>query len=269
MTSATEDLREAANSEPMTVLARWGLAARAAIYLLIGVLAIAIAFGSPHAEADQRGALQALTGHVGGTVLVLLIGVGLAGYALWRLSEAAFGVAGEGRKPGPRARSFCRAVIYGFFAFSAFQIVLAPGARSQAGQEESISAKVMRHAGGRWAVGLVGVIVVICGLVLAWDGVRRKFERHLELGRMGRTSRRIVPVLGVVGALARGIVFALAGVLVVSAAWTFDPKRASGLDGALRKVADAPGGQWLLLAVAIGLLVFAAFGFAEAKWHKT
>jgi hypothetical protein len=269
MASATDDLREAAHSETMTVLARWGLAARATVYLLIGVVAIAIAFGSSHAEADQRGALQALTRHPGGTVLVLIIGAGLAGYALWRLSEAVFGVAGEGRKPGPRAQSFCRAVIYGFFAFSAFEIVFTSGVRSQAGQEQSITAKVMRHSGGRWAVGLVGVIVVICGLVLAWDGIRRKFERNLELGRMGKRARRIVPVLGVVGGLARGIVFGLAGVLVVSAAWTFDPKRASGLDGALRKVAVAPAGRWLLLAVALGLLVFAAFGFAAAKWHKT
>src|SRR6266496_4975227 len=85
--SATVSVRQAARSDAMSVLARWGLAARAAIYLLIGVLAIALATGSRQGETDQRGAMQELTRHTGGTALVWIIGIGLAGYALWRLSE--------------------------------------------------------------------------------------------------------------------------------------------------------------------------------------
>ena len=110
--SATVSVRQAARGDAMAVLARWGLAARAAIYLLIGVLAIALATGSRRGETDQRGAMQELTRHTGGTALVWIIGIGLAGYALWRLSEAAFGVVGEGKKAGPRVQSLARAIIY-------------------------------------------------------------------------------------------------------------------------------------------------------------
>jgi hypothetical protein len=59
--SATVSVRPAAHGDVMTVLARWGLAARAAIYLLIGVLAIALARGSRRGETGQRGAIQELT----------------------------------------------------------------------------------------------------------------------------------------------------------------------------------------------------------------
>ena len=44
--------------------------------------------------------MQALAQHTGGMALVWLITVGLIGYALWRFSEAAFGVASEGARLG-------------------------------------------------------------------------------------------------------------------------------------------------------------------------
>lgn len=269
MMSATVSVRQAAHSDAMSVLARWGLAARAAIYLLIGVLALALATGSRRGETDQHGAMQELTRHTGGTALVWITGIGLAGYALWRLSEAAFGVVGEGKKAGPRVQSFARAVIYAFFAVTAFKIVSHAGASSQAGQQELWTAKAMQHPGGRWAVGIVGAIVVVCGLVLVWEGVRRKFEKYLDMSRMTSTVRAVVELLGVVGTVARGIVFALAGVFIISAAVNYDPKKARGLDRALRELADTSAGPWLLVAAAVGLIMFGVYGFAEAKWRRT
>jgi hypothetical protein len=264
--SATATVHRAARGDAMTVVARWGLAARATIYLLIGLLAIAIARGSSRQEADQRGALQELTRHTGGTVLVAIIGIGLAGYALWRLSEAAFGVVGDGKKAGPRFRSFARAVIYGFFAVSALEVVRHAGT-SQAGQQEFWSAKAMRHSGGRWAVGIIGAIVVVCALILIWEGVRRKFTKYLALGRMTPATRKTVTVLGVVGTVARGVVFALAGIFIVSAAVDYNPRKAGGLDRALRELAGTS--PWLLVAVAVGLVIFGVYGYAEAIWRRT
>lgn len=269
MMTASLATRRAANSDAMAALARWGLAARATIYLLIGVLAVALAFGSRTGETDQRGALQELTQHTGGTVLVWLIGIGLAGYALWRLSEAAFGVVGEGKKAGPRVQSLVRALIYGSFAVSAFEVASNSGGGSQANKQQSFTARVMQHPGGRWAVGIVGVIIVICGLVLIWEGIKHKFEKYLEMERMSPRTREVVEVLGTVGSVARGVVFGAVGVFVVAAAVTFDPHKARGLDRALRELADTPAGPWLLVAVALGLVAFGVYGFAEAKWRRT
>lgn len=264
--SATATVHRAARGDAMTVLARWGLAARATIYVLIGLLAIAIARGSRQHEADQRGAMEELTRHTGGTVLVAIIGVGLAGYALWRLSEAAFGVVGDGKKAGPRLRSLARAVIYGFFAVSAFQVVTHAGT-SQAGKQQFWSAKAMQHTGGRWLVGIVGAIVVICGLALIWEGLRRKFEKYLALGQMSPTTRKTVTALGVVGSVARGAVFAVVGVLVITAAVDYKPGKARGLDQALRELANTS--PWLLVIVAVGLIIFGVYGYAEAAWRRT
>jgi hypothetical protein len=265
----TTTVRHAAHSTEMSAIARWGLAARATIYLLIGLLAAALASGDYDHEADQRGALQELTRHTGGRVLVWVILIGLAGYALWRFSEAAFGTIGEGRKVAPRLQSFARGLIYTFFAVGAFNVLNHSGSKSQAGQQELWTAKAMTHTGGRWAVGIVGVVIVVCGVVLVGEGITRKFEKYLALGEMSDATRRGVVALGVVGTIARGLVFALAGIFVIQAAWKYDPGKARGLDGALRSVLAANGGRWLLYAIAVGLVAFGVYGFAESKWRRT
>jgi Domain of Unknown Function (DUF1206) len=268
LTATTQTMRGAARSTTMRRLARLGLAARGAIYLLVGVLAVLVALGKKNSETDQRGALQETTQHTGGTFLVWVIAIGLACYALWRFSEAAFGVVGEGNKAGPRLQSFVRGCIYAFLAFGAFKLLLNRGS-SQARQQETITAKVMQHNGGRWVVGVVGAVIVVVGLVLVWQGLRHHFEKYLDLGAMSYETHRMVRLIGMIGTVARGVVFALAGIFVVQAARDYDPKKASGLDGALRSLRDTSAGPWLLILAAVGLILFGVYGFAEARWRRT
>ena len=267
--TATTSVRQAARSPQMKGLARLGLAARATIYLLIGWLALLLATGKRHGETDQRGALNEVARHTGGQAVLWLITAGLVAYALWRLSEAAFGAAGEGNKKGPRVQSFVRGVIYAFLAVSAFNLVTHAHQQSQVRQQQTWTAKVMSHTGGRWAIGILGVIVVVVGLMLVVEGVTHKFEKHLDLNRMSPTTRKVVRVLGTIGTAARGVVFIIAGVFVVRAAYDFDPNKARGLDGALRSLADNSAGPWLLGAAALGLIAFGVYGYAEAVWRQT
>jgi len=81
------------------------LAGSGVLYILIGWVAILVALGQTSHQADQQGALQLLVGKPYGLVSLWLLGIGFAGYALWRLSEAAFGVTGDGNGAGPRLKS--------------------------------------------------------------------------------------------------------------------------------------------------------------------
>lgn len=269
MTASTATARRAARSEPVKGLARAGLTARAVVYLLVGVLALTLAFGDRQGEPDQRGALQALTRHTGGTVLVWLIAIGLFGYALWRFSEAAFGAVGEGRKAGPRLKSLFRGLIYLFLGINAVKVATDGGSKSQAGQQQEWTASVMRHTGGRWLIGLVGLIVIICGVVLVVEGITRKFEKYLDRGRMSPREWQAVGLVGTVGTAARGIVFALAGIFVLVAAVEHDPKKAGGLDQALKELLSMGAGPFLVTLAGIGLILFGVYGLAEARWRKT
>ncbi len=265
----TASVRQAADSDKMDKLARLGLSARGVVYLLIGVLAVLLALGHKNSETDQRGAIQQLANQSGGVVLVLVLAIGLAAYALWRFSEAAFGVAGEGQKKGPRVQSLVRGLIYTFLAVSAFTILVTGRDSSQAKDQQSLTARAMQHTAGRWLVGLVGVVVVIAGVVLVYEGATRKFEKYFKLGEMSPGARKATEILGTVGTAARGVVFAVAGVLIVVGAVQFDPAKARGIDGALRALRDTSFGPWLLFVVAIGLVMFGLFGLCEARWRRT
>jgi hypothetical protein len=246
--------RRASDSAAARFVARAGLAARGVIYVLVGWVAVLVALGHSSREADQQGALQLLAGKSYGLVLLWLLALGFAGYALWRLSEAALGVTGEQRGAGPRIRSLARAVVYAGFSYVTFTVISGT-ARSQAGRQEDITAAAM-------------LAVVACGIALVIEGMRKKFMKYLGKAAMTARTRRVVQVLGVTGTIARGVVFALAGVLVVDAAVTHRAAESGGIDKALLTLRDQPFGEFLMLLAALGLLIFGIYGLCEARWRK-
>jgi hypothetical protein len=260
--------RRASDSPAARALARAGLVARGVIYILIGWVAILVALGQTSQHADQQGALQLLASKPYGLVLLWLLGIGFAGYALWRLSEAAFGVTGEGSGAGPRLKSLARALIYAGFAYLTFEIISGAGGASQTKKQQDLTASVMHHTGGRWLVGIVGLIIVIAGLTLVVEGIRRKFLKYLQLSQLSMRTRRLVEWLGVIGTTARGAVFALVGVLVIEAAITYQPAKAGGIDKALLTLRNQPFGEFLLILAALGLIVFGVYGLCEARWRR-
>jgi Domain of Unknown Function (DUF1206) len=259
--------RRAARAPATHWLARAGLTARGILYLLIGLVAILVAVGNSSREADQQGALQLLAGKPYGVVLLWLLGIGFAAYALWRLSEAAFGVTGEGDGAGPRLKSLARAVVYAFFAYLTFQVISGTSG-SQTRRQQDLTAKVMHHSGGQWLVGIAGLVVVAIGLLLVSEGIRRKFLKCLQLGGLSRRARQVVEWLGVIGTTARGAVFALAGVLIIDAAVTHKPSKSGGIDKALLTLRGQPFGEALLILAALGLIAFGVYGLCEARWRR-
>jgi hypothetical protein len=180
--------RRASNSPVAHFLARAGLTARGIIYILVGWVAVLVALGDSSREADQTGALQLLVGKPYGLVSLWLLGIGFAAYALWRLSEAAFGVSGERPGAGPRLKSLGRAIIYAGLSYLTFTVIAGTD-RSQSGRQQDITATAMQHPAGRVLVGVVGLAVVACGIVLVVEGVRKKFMKYLQTGRMSTTTR--------------------------------------------------------------------------------
>ena len=157
--------------------------------------------------------------------------------------------------------------MYAFFALTTVSVLHGSRA-SQATSQQDATARIMQHSGGRWAVGIVGGCVLIVGLGLAIGGLRRSFAKKLNTAQMSERTRRAVLALGAIGTTARGLVFALAGGLVIEAARTFDPAKARGLDEALRTLRDRPYGTVLLGLTALGLIVFGVYGLCEARWRR-
>jgi hypothetical protein len=262
--AAVDAAETAANSTPMTWLARIGLTARGVVYLVMGWLAVLVATGGK-ANVDQRGALTEVLAAPFGTALVWLLALGFAAYSLWRLSEATFGVTGAPPGAGPRLKSLARAIAYAVLAVTS--VSLLNGSRgTQAGQQGHLAGTVMSQSGGRWLVALVGLVVVAVGVVMVREGWSAKFVRYF--GHLPSSLRSAVVLLGRVGTVARGIVFAVTGILVVAAAWTATAAKAGGIDQAFKSLLGQPYGTVLVAGLGLGLIVFGVYGLAEAAWRR-
>ncbi|MGW1956933.1 DUF1206 domain-containing protein [Streptomyces sp. NPDC001920] len=263
--------RRAARGSATETAARAGLAARGVIYLLVGALALQIAFGDSNKQADRGGALAELSQKPFGAVLLWALGIGLVGMALWRLSEALFGSVGrDGRSARKRLLATVR---FAFYVFVAYSVLTFAVSRNQSGgssdqQSRDATARALEIPAGQWLVAAAGIGVVAAG---CWIGVRavlRKYHDKLRLGQMSHRTRQLVDITGVAGGAARGMVFAVAGVFAVRAAIDYEPDQAKGLDDTLRTFADTPLGPWLLVCVAAGLVLFGVFSFAMARWRR-
>ncbi|MEU9204415.1 DUF1206 domain-containing protein [Streptomyces sp. NPDC048332] len=267
--------RRAGDSPAVEAGGRAGFAARGVIYVLVGVLALRIAFGDDGGggkQADRGGALAEIAQKPFGSVLLWVLGVALAGMALWRLSEAAFGAAGpDGRKATKRLASAGRAVFYGFVSYSVLMFAAGDrgsGSGSGDAQSKDVTARVLGMSGGRWLVGAAGAVIVGAGLWIAGRAALRKFHKHLRMGEMSPAVRRVVDATGIFGGVCRGLVFAVAGGFAVAAAVEARSGEAKGMDDTLRSFSSTPAGPWLLALIAVGLAAFGLFSWANARWRR-
>jgi hypothetical protein len=249
-------------------LARMGMLCSAILWILVGVLAVGVALGAGGTTTDRTGALHEIGKQTWGSVLLILLAVGFAGYALWRFTTAALGRKIETNEElgwGKRLWHVARGVFYAFLCYTTVAILL--GSHSDSSEKEHTEA-VLDWSGGRWLVGAVGLAVVGWGLGSAYRGVTRSFTDELHTERMSETTRRWTTRAGVVGYLARAVVLTLIGVFLVRAALQYDPSEAVGLDGALQKLAHQTFGPVLLGIVAAGLVVYGLFYLVRAVYRE-
>jgi hypothetical protein len=256
------------------LLARLGFVARALVYGIIAAVALLVAFGKRSRPEDQQGALQTIAQQPFGRFLLAALAVGLAAFAFWCIAQAVLGKkleSNEDLNVFMRVGFAALGLLYvGFCALCTAIVVGAHDASSgSGGKGETRATRIaLEQPAGRYLVIAVGFGIVVAGLVLVYLALSGEFRKELKEGQMGRSERRWYTALGVVGYLARGVVFALVGFFIARAAWQYDPKEASGLDGALAKLARADYGLVLLACVAGGLLAYALFSLVEARYRK-
>jgi hypothetical protein len=262
--------RQAANSPVLRFLARAGFAARGLMYVVIGWIAVEIAFGHSGQQADRTGALHTLGRTAVGEVALWLLVIGFFGMALWRLSEAVLGpAAGHGNETATRLSALGKAVLYAVLGWGVLEYALGVGSPPSSNSESvDLTATLMQHPGGRILVGAIGLVLAGAGLYLGYQAWRERFRDYLRLNQMSPRTRKVVEWLGRMGGIARAIVFVTAGVFLVVAAVDAKPGQAKGVDSSLRALAATPAGPWLLVIVAVGLIMFGLVSGCEARWRK-
>jgi hypothetical protein len=265
----------AANSDWLENLARVGFIALGVLHVLIGWLALQVAwFGGGGESADQSGAFSTVKELPGGEVLLWILGIGLFALALWQAVEVfrwrlALSAGGDQRKRaiGRIVKSVAKVIIY--IALGVLAVRTAGGsAQSSSQQQKQATEGVFAMTGGRFLVGLAGLVIIGVGAYHVYKGWTKKFLEGVDLWQASPSARNAVTRLGQIGYPAKGVALGILGALLVWAAVTFDPDKASGLDGALRTLLDAPFGKILLTLVALGLVAFGIFCFGRARYPE-
>ena len=245
-----------------------GLVAYGLMHILVGWLALQLAFGDRAGSPSSQGALQVLAQQPGGAVLLWAVGLGLFVLAGWQLMEASWGHTSETGNPRTLKRlgSVGSAIVYIVLGGSAIKTAVAGPSSAN---EDSWTRKLLELPVGQLIVIGVGVVIGIVAVVNLQRGVTASFDDQLKSGTLSGRSGAIVQPLGQVGYVAKGIALGVVGGLFAWAGATYDPKEAGGLDNALRTLLEAPAGPWLLVVVASGIIVFGVYCFAWTKYADT
>jgi Domain of Unknown Function (DUF1206) len=259
----------ATDSDAFEYTARAGFAASGVLHLLLGYIIGQLAFTGGGGNADQSGALATLGSQTGGAILLWIAAVGLVALGLWRVAEAVVG-----SKPGERsgskddnpawkrAKSLGLAIVNFAIAFSAARFAMGSG-QSSSQQNSGMSAQLMQSGWGKFLLIAVGLGVMAVGGYHIYKGATQKFLDELRV-----SGGRGITAVGVVGYVAKGLVLAGAGLLVILATLQADPAKASGLDAAVKTLGQAPFGKFLLIAAALGIAAFGLYSFVRSRYNR-
>jgi hypothetical protein len=256
---------------------RVGWFAKGVVYALTGVLAMTVVadpFDVSGGEANQTGAIAKIAQQPFGELLLWAMAIGLFVYAAWRLVTIALPADTDGHAILKRVGYAVSAFVYVVLGITAISLARQPGSSGDAtteGEDSRIgtfTADLMSRSGGRWLVGLIGLVVIGIGVYFFVKAVTRKFEQELEHRSVGPFSWEAIRTMGFVGWIGRAAMMGLIGVFLVRAAVQFDPNEARGLDDSLRRVADHSFGVVLVFVVAVGLILYGAFCMITAPTQK-
>jgi hypothetical protein len=271
MTSAEAKVEHAAASPWTKRLARLGLVAKGVLYLAVGLLALLVAIRGRGRLEDRSGVLQVVADEPFGKLLLFVVAVGLAGYALWRTLEAVLGHTLETREDEgffKRIGFAGRAILYASLCVTALLLIVDSGSAGDGKNEDRATGWALDQPLGRWLVTAVGVGFLAAAAFNGYRAVTGKFRDRLKLDQLSRAEERWAMRIGVVGHAARMVVFGLVGAFLIRAAYQYDPKEAIGLDGALAKIAHQPYGSILLGTAAAGLAAYGLYCFIEARYRE-
>ncbi|KAI9132284.1 DUF1206 domain-containing protein [Acaryochloris sp. CCMEE 5410] len=258
----------------IVLLARLGYAAKGIVYVTVGLLATLTVFNMGGETTSSSGALQAIAQQPFGQILLGIVVVGLTGYVLWRFIQAIKDP--EHRRSDDAKGVFRRlgyainGLVYGGIALTALQLLMGTGGDQGSNDSTQVwTAKVMSQPFGPWMVGTGGAFMIGLGFYYCYRAFATKFREKLKLYEMSRTEELWATRVGVLGILARAVVFIIIGSFLIQAAHQADPSKARSSEGVLQVLQqNQPFGSVLLAFIAIGLFAYGLHMLVQARYRR-
>ena len=206
-------------------LARVGFLVKGVLYMVIGALALQVAAKAGGRVTGTRGALTTVLGQPFGHTLLLVIVVGLLGYAAWRILQGLFDPDGEGsnwRGLAMRVSFVTRGVLHAMLGWQAFRLYRELSATFGTSERE-VATEAFQWPLGDWLVVLAGLGLIGFAVQQVYAAITCRLERNLDIQKMRREAGEWAVALSRFGVAARAVVFALLGWTIVVGGWFRDP----------------------------------------------
>ena len=255
----------------MEALTRYGYGVRGLIYIVMGLLALQVTLGKGGALASPQGAIAVIGKQPAGMILLWIVLLGLISYSLWGVVRAVMDPLHKGHDAKgliARAGYLASAFGYAILIIPTYGYITGASKTANGSQTQKFITTLMATPWGRWAIGILGLVVVIAGFYQIYQGLSAGFERQFHTYTLTPKEVKLVTGVGRFGTVARGVVLAIVGGLFGLAAYQANPSQQVGMDTALATILHQPYGVWLLGIVALGLIAFGIYSMLCAFWFR-
>ena len=265
--SAPVEMREVA---PWVArMARVGYAAKALLYVTIGILAAQAAFGPGGRTTDTQGALRTVRDMTFGRVMLLVVAAGLLGYAVWRIVEAIVDpdCRGNGAKGLALRASFAvRGLFHGAIGVAALRVALGDRTGGSTDGARDLTAYAFGMPAGELLVWIAAGGVIGYGGYQLYRAYATKLSKQLDLTPLFGAAHAWVVGVSRFGIAARGVIFCIIGFLLSRAAQQHDAGEVGGIRESLRMLAAI--GRWPFALVALGLIAYGVYELVNARYRR-
>lgn len=254
---------------------RVGHVAKGVVYAMAGILSLLAAFNMGGQKAGKVQVIEFLQKQSFGNVLLILMAIGLACYAVWRFIQAIQDPENKGKDTKGKvalAGYFISGVIYlSLAAYAVMQIsgVGGSGGGSSGQSQQGMVASLLQSGVGVAVV--VGIAIALFGksLYQFYRVYKGNFTENIRAHNIPvHKAKTIVKQTGNAGYIARGILIGIIGYFFLQAALQHDPSEVDGSSGAFSFIQQSSYGPWLMALVAIGLICYGVFMFVVAKYKR-
>lgn len=238
-----------------------GIITKGIIYFLVGILTLLSALDMGGKVSGKNEVISFLKEQTFGNILLVIIAVGLAFYAFWRLYSAFLDGKNEGSdKTGilKRIGYFFSGLIYGSLSVSIISSIISRASNSTS--KESATEMLINNEGGIWILYVLAIVLLGVGFYQFYKGYSYKFLD--DINKRGNVeSESLLRKSGLFGHIARGISFAIFGFFVYKAANEKNAEAIKGIQEMFSFLREFSWGNILMGLMAVGFILYGIYQY--------
>jgi len=255
-------------------LAQAGLITKGVVYCLLGIFAFMAAFhlgSSSVQDTDKQGVIRWVRDLTGGSVLLVVLILGMLCYSLWRFIQA---IANTDHKSKDakgwvqRARYLFSGLLYLSLSLTTLRLFIGRSSGSSQNSNEQMASSVLQAPVGQWLLGLFALGLVATGIYQIWYGYSEKYRKHVQKMNHQDATARLLLRAGKAGYIARGVVWLTIAWLLLKAAFYARAEEAANTSEAFQFLESTEYGNFIIAAVGAGLVGYGIFNFIRAKYER-